>query len=977
MANILPSYETPSNIDAVRKNVQSFAQFPALLQRTMLEHLSHITKNNVQIVDSTNPVAFTIEAAAVLTSEFITTDMNLNRKQYPFASQTEDDLYLHMCDEDYIGRFALPSRARLIIIMEAAEVLDKMVYDSNLDIRKLTIPRNTRFTVGGMSFTLEYPINIQQFRHGGIQVLYDGEIPSPLQTLNSNIINWELLDNFDSKWITFEVEVLQTYMQSELINISPASPTRRDILFNDHFFHARVYYRNVGDIWKEMDTTHTPELYDIARPMAVLKVTEGNLNVFIPQIYTNQQILNGEIRVDLYTTKGDLNVSLDGYAPTDYEAEFITVDKERDETIFVAPVRALQSWRNFSNDRTTGGRAPLSFTELRERVIRNATGPKNIPISNVQITKVLEDEGFTTVLNTDVVTNRAYLASRALPIPSNAKLITAASASIETLITSINGLKVSDEVIDNGSSITLTPDVIYEMENGKLNVVPSYRIRELLNMTPEQRSLAINKKNYYYTPFHYVMDMNDNEFDFRAYYLNSPIVENKTFIASNPTTNLEVSVDNYYVNKTKLGYELYIQTKSSDTFKEISNDEVFVQLSFKPKGERDLAYLNGEFVSMTPERERIYKFKLDSNFNLNVNNDLILTNFKMYDNEPRKIPVGLEQDFNIIFSTNTTLGSVYTRSQIDDKLALWMLPDEPKAIINENIRLRFGHALNSLWKQSRTITSTEDYERYPDDIPMTYEKNVYENIRVENGKVVYDVVHEKGDPVLDSKGNPVMKHRKGDVILGVNGKPIVKNMRDLARQMDIMLIEAVYYFATDTIAAAYRQEIIDTFLDWMIDGLDPLNARTLEQTKIYFYPRATLGQVNIMYNNGVRTKIDAAQSLVIDLVVNRNVYSNIDLRKSITVTTIQVINELLSSDTISDSGIYASLTNYYGNDVLGVKMIGLGGDKDSEITAMTVLDEAKRCCLKKRLTTQTDNTIIVEEDITVNFILMDTQETIW
>ena len=155
MANILPSYETPSNIDAVRKNVQSFAQYPALLQRTMLEHLSHITKNNVQIVDSTNPVAFTIEAAAVLTSEFITTDMNLNRKQYPFASQTEDDLYLHMCDEDYIGRFALPSRARLVIIMEAAEVLDKMVYDSNLDIRKLTIPRNTRFTVGGMSFTLE------------------------------------------------------------------------------------------------------------------------------------------------------------------------------------------------------------------------------------------------------------------------------------------------------------------------------------------------------------------------------------------------------------------------------------------------------------------------------------------------------------------------------------------------------------------------------------------------------------------------------------------------------------------------------------------------------------------------------------------------------------------------------------------------------------------------------------------------------
>ena len=252
---------------------------------------------------------------------------------------------------------------------------------------------------------------------------------------------------------------------------------------------------------------------------------------------------------------------------------------------------------------------------------------------------------------------------------------------------------------------------------------------------------------------------------------------------------------------------------------------------------------------------------------------------------------------------------------------------------------------------------------------------MYDNVRVENDNVVYDVIHRKGDLVKDAKGNTVMKHRKGELVLGTNGKPIVNNKRELVRQLDLMLIEAPYYFATDTIAAQYRQEIVDTFLDWMIDGLDTINERTLEQTVIYFYPQATLGQVNIMYNNSIRTKIDAPQSLVIDLVVNRNTYNNLDLRKSISTTTIQVVSELLTEATISNSMILSKLVEIYGNDVLGVKLVGLGSD--TEITAMTVLDDTKRCCLKKRLNVQPDNSMIVEEDISINFVLMDKQELLY
>ena len=347
----------------------------------------------------------------------------------------------------------------------------------------------------------------------------------------------------------------------------------------------------------------------------------------------------------------------------------------------------------------------------------------------------------------------------------------------------------------------------------------------------------------------------------------------------------------------------------------------------------------------------------------------------MYDDENRKIPVRLLQDFQVIFMTRSDMPNTYVRNRMDDRLGHWLLPSNVKAIVAENIRIEFGKVLKSLWKQSRTVASTEDYERYVADIPRTYTEDVYDNVRVENDEVVYDIIHRKGDLVKDAKGNTVMKHRKGELVLGNNGKPIVKNKRELVRQLDLMLIEAPYYFATDSIAAQYRQEIVDTFLDWMIDGLDTINERTLEQTVVYFYPQATLGQVNIMYNNSIRTKIDAPQSLVVDLVVNRNTYNNLDLRKSISTTTIQVVSELLTNATISNSMILSNLVEIYGNDVLGVKLVGLGSD--TEITAMTVLDDTKRCCLKKRLYVQPDNSMIVEEDISINFVLMDKQELIW
>lgn len=973
MSEHIKEYIPPHSIDALRQNVENFAENPSMLQRTILEHLSHVTEHGIEIVDSSNPVAFTVEASAVLSAHAIKINHLNTRKQYPVSAITEEDLYLHMSDVDYIGRFAKPSRARFYLMFDIHELEDKMVFDEELNIRRLIIPRNTELSVNkSLYFTLEYPIEIRQMLHGGFQVLYDTEIPSPLDKLSTNLIPHSIRKLHELTKLVIEISMLQLKATSHTMDISPATSSVAVFDFEDDFHYARLYHNPTGDKWVEILTTHIPELYDPKHITASLRVVDNQLKVFVPQIYTRTGMLTSALRVDIYTTKGDVMVNMGAFKPDELKLEFKPFDKKRDVNKFTQPVSNMNTIRAFSDDLTTGGRNKLSFEELRQRVIHNTIGPKSTPISNVDIKTVLQDEGFDNVQYVDLVTNRIYLASKQLPVPRNNKLITSANLSIERFITSVNDLKDHEHIYFNGESVTITPDVIFENTKGYLSIVDDAYIGGVLALPPEMRANEINKRNIFYTPFHYVMDMRNHMFDFRAYHLNNPAIMGKSFDMANPTSLLEVSIDDSWeIRKTRHGFELYIITDSSDDFKKLQHEEVIVQLAYRPTGEKDLAYVLGEFVGANQDKERIYKFNFDTRWNVDENNELVLTNFKMYNTEAKEIPVKLEQSFQITFLTTRNLGPQYRETKLDKDLAHFMLPVDVKTIIREEMTILFGHTLNSLWKQARTISSTEQYETYDADVPLIYENDVFEM----TSDTEYTLVHKKGDPVLNTRGEPVMKHKRGEIRLDEDGNKIVSNTRQLSREMDIMLVEGAYYFATDDIAIGYREEIIDIFLDWLTDGLDELNKSVLEQTRIYFYPRATLGNVPILYDNGIRGTIRAQQSMVVDLVVSRNVYANLDLRENISKSTVRIISELLKDTTISNSLIYARLVEQYGEDVLGVKLVGLGGEL--EVTAFTILDDTKRCVLKKRLVTQPDNTLIVEEDVTINFLMLDGQQKIW
>lgn len=963
----------PTAVENLKANIELYKNDPASIQRSVMNLLTEASDGLIDIVDPTSPFVFSLEASSLLTASFISENQALNRRQYAFSAQTSEDLYPHMSDRDFVDRFAIPSNAKIIFMIEKQELLNSLVLDSATGIKKIVIPRNTKLTVANTVFSLQYPVEIRQMTHGGLQVVYDGTEVSPLYTLNSNLITYTTLTADDkTEYLGFELLMHQFDIITKTSPLNSSSAFYLNVELSDQYYYCRVWVDNGDGTYTEIQTTHTDDIYDPYTPTAVLKVTDTKVEIKIPQIYINNQLLSKSLRVDVYQTKGPIEINLANYSPEQFVTNFMAINKS-EENIFVAPLKTLKNIKTISASTTQGGRNEMTFEELRLRVIKNAIGAPSIPITNVQIESALERSGYTIVRNIDTITNRVFLGTRPMPTPVNSELLTPASASVSTLSITATAAVSHDTVIDNGPIITITPDTIYRLNKGVLEIVPSAEIQYVKSLPADQQATVITNGNYFYTPFHYVMDLTNNEFDLRAYYLDSPSIVTRSFVAENDTTLLQVSTSTTTLIRTSTGYKLRISTSSSDAFKEIDDDQIFVQLAVIPTGDIARAYLEGVLVGLNDKNERIYEFDLSTNFSIDSDGELSMLNFTMYNDTPRIVKVPLQAKYDIIYATNTTVGPQWSLSNIDSILGYHVLPANTRAITHEKIELHFGDALTYLWCRARSVVSEQQYDRWAMDIPATYEQDVYQRdlatglaFTIVNDAVVYTKLHSAGDPVLDGNGDPVYKHRQGDIKTDSYGVPLIAAPRDLLRQMDILLIEGSYYFATDSFSNDYRKSLVSKVVGWLTDDLPNMGDELLEKTNIYYYPTTTIGNVKVMVNNGTTITMDAGQTLYVKLHVRRSVFNNAELRDAISKKTVKVISDALSNTVVSTSDIVDQLRAQYKDDVISVSFKGLGGDKNYDV--VTMLDDSTRLSIRKRLVSRSDETLTLEEAVTIEFV---------
>ena len=106
------------NTSLIVKKYRKVWQCPAMLMRDSLTTLKAVLNNNHGIVSAENPVALLMEMSAVQTAGAIGKSWLLNRRQYPVAAKTHEDLWYHLSDLDWVGAFALPSDATFVLAFD-------------------------------------------------------------------------------------------------------------------------------------------------------------------------------------------------------------------------------------------------------------------------------------------------------------------------------------------------------------------------------------------------------------------------------------------------------------------------------------------------------------------------------------------------------------------------------------------------------------------------------------------------------------------------------------------------------------------------------------------------------------------------------------------------------------------------------------------------------------------------------------------
>ncbi len=984
-ASAVATLTVPSGSPTITQLMQNVLQYqysPASIQQVSFNYLNEVTGGVVNIVDPSNPYVHAIETSAVLTAAVFEKVQALWRKQYPVSALTYQDLYTHMSDTDYVNRFATPSATTWTLAFGENELLNKLVADPTTGNKMLTIPRNTYFTVGGVQFGLQYPINIEQMQHGGLSITYDTTELSPLQTLSSNLVEWEYRQAVDQNWVFLSFPVQQFDIITRNGTCTPARAFQQTIPLTNQFYYCRVWVMNTvtGD-WNEIETTYSTQIYDPLTPTAVLTVETNvqtgvaEVTVTIPQIYTTSGLLNSNIRIDVYETQGPLNMNLSNYAASAFSANFLAIDKN-DNTIYTAPVAGFSNLITYSDEIVLGGTAPVSFAVLRQQVIDNSVGAQQLPITPSQLQDVLQQDGFGVVKNVDNITNRQYLATAPMPQPADSSLITAACSTIETIATTISQAVANSAVIDNGASVTITPNALYQNINGVVSMVSDEVLNQLNAMTPTNLALALNTGNYFWSPFYYVVDMTNNELALRPYYMNAPAVETKLWVGENDTSGLEVSTDTYtLVQNTSGGYTLTLATTSNAAFQALPSSQVFCQLSFIPPGQTARAYLNGTLTGTTSTGERVFSFNLATNYNVDANSNLYMTQFFMYNNNPGQLTAcPLENTFDVVYGTIAPMPPTWVTGAVDTVLGRFLLPSNAVGITNEQLVVQFGEYLNTLWSGARTVVSTLQYQTYKVDVPYYYQADVYvpdattgQLFTIVNGELQFQILHHKGDPVLNPDGSASYQYQVGDVILDGSGNPIPVNPRAVTRNLDIMMIEAAYRYANDNVAPTYVNQLLATVVSWLTGQFETLNSMLLEQTELFFYPTSNIGSIQVYGEDGLIYNVDAGQSFTVVCYVPPNVFQNDTLKQQLEAATINTISTALQADTVSDNIITSALTAIYGSDVISFNFSGLAGGT-ANLSTITLVNDSTQLGIAKNLSVNANGTLSVEEAVTVNFV---------
>lgn len=953
MPNLTP--DKGIDIHEELSNLSLYKYHPGGIMQVSLNRLQAMLEGKVLITEPSNPFVYLLETSCLNTAFAVQEFTLLSRKLYPRLANKEEDLYLHMSDYDFLGRFAEPSYANVMFNILFNDFESKAYYDAANKVHILKIPRHLKVIVGGYVYLMTSAIIIRRTENGVIDVKFENQDYNNLFPISVNYINFVVKRvNQNETYLSFALKMPEVDVEVVDTSIDITTVCKGELMYNNsrQFYYFRAFYMK-DDEWVEMLVTHTNEVYDILKPTCVIKVlsNEHKVQYHIPAVYITSKMVGLRLKFLTYTTRGKIAVNFGDFQVGDFTTEYGEVFPGEELDKYTQPLQNITKVI-YTADNVDAGKDGMTFDDLKSAVINNSIGDRALPITPKQLEYYAEKKNFRIIKDVDVVTNRIYKLETVIPYPLTRYPVTRFNLDMLEFKTTVSDLREGNAVTSYGDDVTVIPQgTLFELSDGKLQHLSKPLADNLKALSDVELVSEVNSRTYLSTYYHYVLSTANDQTTLRAYDLTAAKVASVTFKEFNSSARIGVNTITTNFFRTPTGYGLDVMTNLKKYTETIDQTNLTLYLVYKSG--TSWFYLPGGLYAAV-NGNPVYRFSLESVYHITPDNQIEISNFIDTNGQITSVKLDLLHQLDLIYTSNI-IPNGYEQSDMDELITSSYLSGTRCVVTLEEVTIQFGIYLQRLYSGVHTSVGDNKYQVYTQDVPMRYTQRVYDT--------GLNVLHEVGDIVYDESGNVVYAHRQGDTILdsGLSAVPISE--LEVAKYLNLLFIDYRVLLATSKTSKDHETQIRSHITEVVTENAVQVQNELLDNTEAFVTVPKRIGPTKVSTVTNVYT-IPSMQSFTVDVYVSYDVFNNALIRENIEYLIVKEIDEYFYDNTRIKktellNSIYVKLKEF-------IVSVSIPHFTELNEEYLELSDDNSRISLAKSLVLQADG-YELKEDIQVNF----------
>lgn len=909
--------------------------------------VSAIESNDFIMEDPTNPLAMLLEAEVSGITDVSDSIINLERRLFPAMSRTFEDLYPHLVDGDDIDMFASPSSTSVRMLIEVQTLLNFGV-KSDFTYTAI-IPKESNVVVDDVSFMLVNDVKIilntkRDIYNAFVELLHDGDSVEfdDVGALQTSIVT----DSNNVDWVMADIPVKQLDVIIASARIISGYTFDNTQPYLGQLYHVEVYGKDLNGNTFTIKKTYSEDYYDPTEPTAFIQLTDDGLRVRVDSIYCGSK-LRGNITVKIWTTNGKLSLDLSNFDTDSFSFMLGGVSDTVEKS-----VSTKLNYIVFSNSVVNSGVDTRDFETVRGMVINRTNGKMDAIITDYQVGVSGKQYQFDIHKSTDLITNRTYIASK---VYDNNSLIDAPTT-VSNFRAKVwyDALRVDDKLIVDDNYTLIKPGKLFEVTNGLCQPLQNEVSDKLKTLSNVEKRTLLNNTEVFFTPFLYITETDIGVIENRVYHIDTPKADFLTIDAKNTFINISVNIVDIHIFRSGDGYDVLIELVGNSDYE---NDKSNIGIQLKLSGEVGSTYYHSAIdddktSQYFPTQAGMHYIRIDSSLFINENDRMDLSN-GYTDTGIADVMINDTASL-IIYTTND---SIDTSSDTDASNFLSDTDivnndDVTYGITKEHVTLEFAIKLEHIWNRVNQIYNGNKYKVYENDVEATYDKDIYELvdgrpftvIKNDDGSCEIDrnIIHTKGDTILDDDGNIVYVHRRGDIIYDEFGDPIIDTRLGIVKYIDILMLEYKYVAFNNVSYIAHIDDIIKNILTDTTEYLPELTNKLLERTDIFYRPIRNTNYVisasDVIY--------DTIISPVVTLYISKDKVFNLNIDELHTSIG-SLLNDAFSNIDINISVLEENIKSSINTDILAINVSGYSPKNEKLIHLKS---DSNRFSIKKTIT---------------------------